>query len=71
MSRSIGVSRSIEEEVREIRIRCERLRDLLAEQQFGLATWHVAIGKALDDIAEHAPSYERITRLKRFGGRAP
>lgn len=37
-----------------------RLNDLMSDPQPGLGTWCTFMGKVLDELAEHAPSFERI-----------
>lgn len=48
---------NIDEEIRLMREKTERLLALLKDAEPGLATWRTAVGRSLDAIAAHAPSY--------------
>lgn len=50
---------TLDERIQELKQKACRLNSLLDDPHPGLATWMIAVGRAIDDIAEHAPSYEK------------
>ena len=50
---------TLDERVQELKGKSDRLASLLADPQPGLGTWAMMVARALDDLAEHAPGYEK------------
>lgn len=46
-----------EKHVEELKIKLTTLQQLLENPEYGCASWVIAVGTALDSIAEHAPGY--------------
>lgn len=51
---------TLDERIQELKDKNERLTRLLADPQPGLGTWAMMVSRALDSLAEHAPSYEKV-----------
>lgn len=50
------------EQIETLKERTKRLQDLLADPHPGLFTWVEAVGRAIDDVADLAPSYRKVER---------
>jgi len=50
---------TIDEEIAILRDKASRLVSLLTHPEPGLSTWRHFVGVALDDLALHAPHFER------------
>ncbi len=51
---------TLAERIQELKDKNDRLTKLLAEPEPGIGMWAVAVSRALDDLAEHAPSYDKV-----------
>ncbi len=51
---------TLAERIQELKDKNDRLTRLLAEPEPGIGTWAMMVARAVDDIAEHAPSYEKV-----------
>ncbi len=50
---------TVGEQIETLKERAARLQGLLDDPHPGLATWMMMVGRALDSIAELAPSYRK------------
>lgn len=48
------------EMLKEVARLSEQLYELMQNPEPGLFTWHQAVGRVLDQLAEFAPSYEKL-----------